>query len=198
WSNLLQQKSNEYIDKEVSLQDFIKGFNTDSVEDINLAHLVPKVSMLAFRTQDKKWHWKNWMDEFDSDKCKSFINREEKTLVIIEPREVGVRWTSQQNLNNLEWNFYIIYWNKEKQIVFLNASDLSKVKKIVRNLFDSDPILINSEQVFKCLHGIKRLSLGTVGLNSGIDGPIRYKMFAGIDVAEGISESNKINSYKSN
>jgi len=198
WSNLLQQKSNEYIDKEVSLQDFIKGFNTDSVEDINLAHLVPKVSMLAFRTQDKKWHWKNWMDEFDSDKCKSFINREEKTLVIIEPREVGVRWTSQQNLNNLEWNFYIIYWNKEKQIVFLNASDLSKGKKIVRNLFDSDPILINSEQVFKCLHGIKRLSLGTVGLNSGIDGPIRYKMFAGIDVAEGISESNKINSYKSN
>ncbi|MFP3758952.1 hypothetical protein SB751_34280, partial [Cupriavidus sp. SIMBA_020] len=52
--------------------------------------------------------------------------------------------------------------------------------------------------VFKCLSGIKRLMLGTVGLNSGIDGPIRYKMFAGIDVGEGISESNKINSYKSN
>lgn len=198
WNKLLPRKSNEYIDKEISLQKLMSGFNTQDIEDLNLIHLKPKVSMVAFRTIDKRWNWKNWEEEFDSDQCKCFINEEKKILIIIEPREVGVRWTTQQNLNNLEWNFYIVYWNNEKQTVFLNASDLSKGYKLVQKIFSSEPSIINSEQVFKCLYGIKRLMLGTVGLNSAIDGPIRYKMFAGIDVGEGISESNKLNSYKSN
>ena len=40
--------------------------------------------------------------------------------------------------------------------------------------------------------------LGTVGLNSAINGPIRYKMFAGIDIAQGINEAQKSTSTKSN
>ena len=198
WNKLLPRKSNEYIDREVSLQKLLEGFNTENIEDINLIHMKPKVSMVAYQIKDKVWNWRNWEIEFNPELCKCFINDEKKILVVIEPREVGVRWTTQQNLNNLEWNFYIVYWNQKRQTVFLNASDLSKGYKLIESIFFSEPITIKSEQVFKCLHGIKRLSLGTVGLNSGIDGPIRYKMFAGIDVAEGISESNKINSYKSN
>lgn len=198
WNKLLPRKSSDYIDKEISLQQLINGFNTEDIEDLNLIHLKPKVSMVAFRTTDKRWDWRNWKEEFNSDQCKCFINEEDKLLIIIEPREVGVRWTTQQNLNNLEWNFYIVYWNAEKQTVFLNASDLPKGFKLVQKIFSTEPTIINSEQVFKCLYGIKRLMLGTVGLNSAIDGPIRYKMFGGIDVAEGISESNKLNSYKSN
>jgi len=38
----------------------------------------------------------------------------------------------------------------------------------------------------------------TVGLNSAIAGPIRYKMFAGVDVAIGLSEAAKSNVIKSN
>lgn len=40
--------------------------------------------------------------------------------------------------------------------------------------------------------------LANVGLNSAIDGPIRYKMFTGIDIAEAISESQKGNCYNFN
>ena len=40
--------------------------------------------------------------------------------------------------------------------------------------------------------------LGTVGLKSAIDGPIRYRMFAGIDIGNGIAESQKETSFKSN
>ena len=40
--------------------------------------------------------------------------------------------------------------------------------------------------------------VANLGLNSAIDGPIRYKMFTGIDIAEAISESQKGNCYKSN
>ncbi|WP_077319092.1 DEAD/DEAH box helicase [Virgibacillus proomii] len=198
WNKLLPRKSNEYIDKEVSLQRLIDGFNSNELEDISLIQMKPKVSMVAYQIDDKVWDWKNWESVFDPDQCRCYVNEEEKILIIIEPREVNVRWTTQQNLNNLEWNFYLVYWNVKKKSAFLNASDLSKGFKLLKNIFLTEPTTINNEQVFKCLHGIKRLSLGTVGLNSGIDGPIRYKMFAGIDVAEGISESNKANSYKSN
>ena len=40
--------------------------------------------------------------------------------------------------------------------------------------------------------------VANLGLNSAINGPIRYKMFTGIDIAEAISESQKGNCYKSN
>lgn len=40
--------------------------------------------------------------------------------------------------------------------------------------------------------------VANLGLNSAIDGPIRYKMFTGIDIVEAISESQKGNCYKSN
>ncbi|HDR4709775.1 TPA: DEAD/DEAH box helicase family protein [Bacillus paranthracis] len=198
WNHLLSRKSNEYIDREIELQKFIGGFNIMSVEDINLIHMKPKVSMRAYHVKDSRWNWRNWEKEFNSDICKCFINEDEKVLVIVEPREVGVRWTTQQNLNDIQWNFYVIYWNVHKKVAFLNASDVSKGYRLLKSIFPSGVNIIKSEQVFKCLHGINRLSLGTVGLNSGIDGPVRYKMFAGIDIADGIAESNKINCYKSN
>ncbi len=40
--------------------------------------------------------------------------------------------------------------------------------------------------------------MASVGLRTAINGPIRYKMYAGIDIASGISDSAAGNSTKSN
>lgn len=198
WNQLLPLKSNEYIDKELSLQKLIRGFSSEDLEDVSLSQLKPKVSMIAYRTNDKKWYCDRWINIFDESKCRYFINRDEKILIIIEPREVNIGWTSQQDIFNIEWHLYIVYWNNDKNIVFLNSTDKSKGYRLIKEIFDNEPITIKSENVFRSFSGINRLMLGTVGLNSGIDGPVRYKMFAGIDVGEGISESQKANCYKSN
>lgn len=198
WNELLPRKSNEYINKEITNQELIDGFYNQNLEDIDLNQIKAKISMLAYHTGDDEWEYNNWSKVFDEGKCKFSINTNENIMVVIEPIEDRIEWTSQKNMYNLIWNYYIVYWNKSKNIVFLNANDKGKGLKLIEKIFKSKPTQIKNENVFKCLYGINRLSLGTVGLNSGIDGPVRYKMFAGIDIAEGIAESSKSNCYKSN
>jgi len=198
WNKLLPIKSNQYINRELSLQKLVSGFHKTSMDLFNIKQMRPKVSMVAYRTNVKEWNWENWTNVFDKNVCEFSVNNDKKILIIIEPRESKVEWTTQTNIRNLLWQFYIVYWNKEKQVVFANSNDKTKGDKLINAIFENKVSTVKNEEVFKCLHGIKRLMLGTVGLNSAIDGPIRYKMFAGIDVARGIAESTKENCYKSN
>lgn len=198
WNKLLPIKSNEYISRELSLQKLVSGFQQTNMDLINIKQMRPKVSMIAYRTNNREWNWKNWTSVFDESICKFSVNNDEKVLIIIEPKESKVGWTTQVDIRNLEWEFYIVYWNKERGVVFVNSNDKTKGYKLINAIFENQVSTIKNEVVFKCLHGIKRLMLGTVGLSSAIDGPIRYKMFAGIDVGQGITESSKENCFKSN
>ncbi|WP_196592909.1 DEAD/DEAH box helicase [Pectinatus sottacetonis] len=198
WNKLLPLKADEFIDSEISLQKMVSGFQGNGIDKLNISQIRTKVSMIAYKTVGKQWHPDNWIHIFSSDSCRRFINQKEKIMIIVEPTEIGVKWTNQKDFNDLEWHLYIIYWNCEKNVVFLNATDKSKGYRLIKAIFDVEPKTIKSDIVFRSFSGIKRLMLGTVGLNSAIDGPVRYKMFAGIDVAEGISESQKANCVKSN
>lgn len=198
WNKLLPIKSNEYIDSELSLQKLASGFHGANMDLINIKQMRPKVSMIAYIINSEKWNWENWTSVFDENICRYSVNNDEKILIIIEPRKLKVGWTTQRDISNLEWEFYIVYWNKEKGVAFANSTDKSKAYRLVNAIFGNEVSTVKNEQIFKCLYGIKRLMLGTVGLNSAIDGPIRYKMFAGVDIAHGIAESSKDNCYKSN
>ncbi len=81
--------------------------------------------------------------------------------------------------------------------IYINSTEKAMANKLADCIFINNS-RIKGEEIFKCLYGINRLMLGTVGLNSAIDGPIRYKMFAGIDISQGITESQKENCIKSN
>ena len=92
---------------------------------------------------------------------------------------------------------HIIYWNPDLKVFFINTTDKGTADKFATAIF-SNYQRVRGEEVFRCLSGINRLMFATVGLNSAIAGPIRYKMFAGVDVATGISEASKNNVTKSN
>lgn len=197
WNLLLSELSDISIGKEVSLQKLAKGFRGNGIEAINIKQLRPALSMVAFNTGDEEWHWEKWVNLFDEDLCKYYINDEEKIFIVVEPEESHIEWSNFQEINNLNWHLHIAYWNKMKNVLFINSTNKSIFNRFAETLFD-DVQRISGEKIFKCLYGINRLMLANVGLNSAIDGPIRYKMFTGIDIAEAISESQKGNCYKSN
>lgn len=198
WNKLLPTKSESNIQDKITLQELIQGFN-DFDAEIDLKQLRPKVSMKAYRYKEENWYPHKWSNLFDETNSRCYINDDEKILIIVEPVKASQGWTTQRNIESLNWNFYIIYWNVEKKYVCVNSSDHQKAKALLEQVFYSDELTpIQSEIVFRCLSNVKRLVFASVGLNSAIDGPVRYKMFAGIDVAEGITESTKSNCYKSN
>lgn len=197
WNTLLKVLSDKEINKELSLQNLAKGFDKDSVQGITIQQLRPKISMEAYRTDDTKWHPNAIYSLFDPDKCFITINSDNNVIVIIEKEDSDVDWTSFKGVIDTNWNLHLVYWNSTKKIVYINSTNKSISSSIVNALF-SNASIICGEPVFRCLHGIKRLMLGTIGLKSVIDGPIRFRMFAGIDIGSGISESQKETSFKSN
>lgn len=197
WNQLLSLKSEGLINREVALQDLEERFKGNGIDKIGIKQIIPKVSMYAYKVKSKSWAWEKWTTVLDENICRYYINDEEKVLVVIEPKESNVGWTTQHNISNLSWELYVIYWNQNKNVAFVNATDKSLANKLVEAIF-GESNRITGESIFRCLYGINHLMLATVGLNSAINGPIRYKMFAGIDIAQGLSEATKNNSYKSN
>lgn len=197
WNVLLSKMSSNAIGKEVSLQKLSSNFIGTGVNCININQLRPKLSMVAFRTDKKEWDWKNWTKAFEEYKSKFYVNEKEHILIIVEAQESKIEWADYRETNNLNWNLHILYWQVQENVVFINSTDKSAVSKFAEAIFE-DAKRIYGECIFKSLYGINRLMLANVGLNSAINGPIRYKMFTGIDIVGAISESQKGNSYKSN
>lgn len=197
WNVLLSEMSTNAIGKEVSLQKLSSNFIGTGINCININQLRPKLSMVAFRTDKKEWNWKNWTKAFEEYKSKYYVNEKEHILIIVEAQESKIEWADYRETNNLNWNLHILYWHVQENVVFVNSTDKSAVSKFAEAIFE-DVKRIYGECIFRSLYGINRLMLANVGLNSAINGPIRYKMFTGIDIVGAISESQKGNSYKSN
>lgn len=197
WNTLLSDMSERAIGREVTLQELEKGFQGSGIDGISIKQLLPKVSMQAFRVKEGTPKWDNWKNIFIEENCKYYFNEEKNILILIEAAETKIEWSSYREISNLNWELHLIYYNKDKKVVFVYSSVKGISGKIVDGIFPENE-RIRGECIFRCLHGINRLMLGTVGLNSAINGPIRYKMFAGIDIAQGISEAQKSTSTKSN
>lgn len=197
WNSLLADMSEQAIGREMTLQELENGFRGSGIDGISIKQLLPKVSMQAFKVKVDKPKWDNWKNVFKEENCKYYFNEEKNILIVIEAAETRIEWSSYREISNLNWELHLIYFNKDKKVVFVNSSVKGIAGKIVDSVFPENE-RIKGECIFRCLHGINRLMLGTVGLNSAINGPVRYKMFAGIDIAQGINEAQKSTSTKSN
>lgn len=196
WNQLLSELSGSAIDKELSQQRFTEGFNNSHIAKI-VKQLHPKVSTVVYESDKPSWNVNKLCREFDRENCFVSYNDSEKVVIVIEKVDNFIEWTNYKGIFNQEWKLHIAYWNEENKMCFVNSSDKSSSSKIAELLFE-DSRIFNGERVFRCLYGINRLMLGTVGLKTNMNSIIRYKMFAGMDVGEGISESIKEDSTKSN
>lgn len=196
WNKILKTVSGEKIRREINLQNLTKGFT--GTEFIPLNQIRPKVSMVMYRTKEKHWHWKRWEKLFDIERSRHYVNEQEKILIITELSSDKVDWTTCKDLQNTNWNIHIVYWNELQKVFFINTTDKGLSDQLAKTIFDSCN-RVTGENVFRCLYGINRLMLSTVGLKTAISHQhIRYRMFAGVDVGEGINNAVRGTSIKSN
>lgn len=197
WNSMLNILSDTAIGKEVKLQELYDGFNVKFTNDFSIQQIRPKISMVAYKTSETQWYPERLKKVFKPETFEYTINEEKNVIVVVERTDSRVEWTSFKGISDINWELHIIYWNKAKKLFYVNSTNKSIDKTIAKALFD-ECMRIEGEHIFRSLNGINRLMLASVGLNSAFDGPIRYKMFAGIDIAEGISETQKSTSTKSN
>lgn len=196
WNKILKETSDERIGREVELQKLARGFS--GTEVIPLNQIRPKVSMFMYTTTEKQWHWQSWNKVFNEDHSHHFVNEQEKILIITELCTSNVDWTTCRDITNDNWNLHILYWDKKKNVFFINTTDKGIANRFAEAVFGSYKRILG-EEVFRCLYGINRLMLSTVGLKTAVSNHyIRYRMFAGVDVAEGITGATTGTAIKSN
>ena len=73
WNILLKTMSDKAIGRELSIQELAQGFLGTGVEGMSIKQIIPKVSMIPYKTTDSNWNWERWNTVFDENKCNYYI-----------------------------------------------------------------------------------------------------------------------------
>ena len=67
WDYIISDLSKVAINKEISFQSFMSGFNLEQLSEISIKQLIPKVSMIAYITDITEWNIDNWKKIFNEE-----------------------------------------------------------------------------------------------------------------------------------
>lgn len=197
WNQLLNIHSNQAINKEVELGEFIDRFEKGHVKEIDLSQLKMKVSTRMFQNPSKRFYVNGWKQVLDPNRTTSLINEEDFVYVFIEEIETKVVWSDQKDIVQYDYDFFVLFFDEDNGIVHINETDTGKGNRLVDSMFP-EATAIKGDSIYRSLDGIKRLMIGTLGLKQKPSGRISFRMFAGADIKSGISEAVASGSTKSN
>ncbi|MGM1023698.1 MAG: DEAD/DEAH box helicase [Bacillota bacterium] len=197
WNSLLNIHSHQAINKELELSEFIGKFEKGHVTDIDISQLKMKISTRMFRCPTERTFVDAWKLVLDPDRTTSMINEEDSVYIFIEEIETKVVWSDQKDIMQYDYDFFVMFLDKENGIIHINETDTGKGNRLIESMFPQ-ATAIKGDLVYRSLNEINRLMIGTLGLKQQPSGRISFRMFAGTDIKSGISEAIVSNSTKSN
>ena len=197
WNQLLNIRSNQAIDKEVELSEFIGKFEKGHANEIDLSQLKMKISTRMFRSPSKRTFVNGWKQVLDQARTTPLINEEDSVYIFIEEIETKVVWSDQKDIVQYDYDFFVLFFDKDNGIIHINETDTGKGNRLVDSMFP-EASAIKGDSIYRILDVINRLMIGTLGLKQTPSGRISFRMFAGTDIKSGISEAVVSGSTKSN
>lgn len=198
WNHLLRMLGEAATGRARKRAEVIAGF-TETMADIPLQTLFPKMSAVVYRTTCATWEPLAINDLFDGAQLYAppIVNPEYNLAIFVTRDEEAIRWGAVKHLQNLDWNLYVLHWNEPLGLLFINSSSKDFHERIAKAVGDTED-RVSGERVFNVLGGVKRLILTNLGLSHALGKNIRYTMFMGADIADGLSEASKVHRRKSN
>jgi len=195
WNKLLPQLSENRTQEEIDLYNFMEGFQNNDDFPLAIQSLKPALSTVIYKNRTTAWFPTNFQKGLS--KAESYelvrhnLNSEEKVLVIITAKKIPADWVDNENVSNLVWSYYVVYWETINNLLFIHSSDKSTVhKELAHALIGENAELIsgdNGGHIFKILSGIKRFKLQNVGLTEVLGKLIRFVMRVGSDIEPALS-----------
>jgi hypothetical protein len=110
-----------------------------------------------------------------------------------------VDWGDIKGLENIVWDLYLLHWDKERRLLFINSSNNDSLhEELAKAVAGDDVERIRGEEVFRSLHGLSQLILMNLGLNHSLSRAVRFTMYVGSDIRQGLAEAHLENKIKSN
>lgn len=109
-----------------------------------------------------------------------------------------VSWTHSRDFNNTLWHLYVVYWNLDQKLLYINSSNNDSLHNdLAKHFTDDSARIIKDDMPYRVLGGLKRFMIRNLGLRHHINRDIRFTMYMGSDIGEALSTASKQNKTKS-
>ncbi len=192
WNSILPTLSLQATQEQIDLQEFLSGFNHLDESIVPFQEIRPAFSSVVYKNQTDDWfpmNFKAGIKGYENYEYKFHdLNRNKKTLIVFLGNKKPVDWGSFNDVYNIEWDIYIVYWEQSKNLLFIHSSDKgSHYKELANAIIGDNSILIKDEDVFRTFYNIDRVKLFNLGLRKGLGKDITFQSYYGKGVQEGLS-----------
>lgn len=202
WNKLLPKITSSLSREQEKLDKFLEGFKNFPGE-ISLQNIKIAKSSVIYKSDISNWKptdfIKGLKNSSSYEQIYFDINEEQKVLIVLTGQKCSVGLGKIDNIYNLIWSIYVIYWNKEQQLLFINSSAndgvYTQLAEAITNKYSK---LVHATQVFKCLGNINRLRINNVGLKEQFGKLKNFSMHTGEDVGHALTSSQILYKIKSN
>lgn len=186
WNRVLSVVGSARTEKERRREEVFAGFS-DVPEHFPLETLMPRMSTIVYKTTCTSWQPHAIEDLFKPGSIVEgpHINETERIAIFVKREEDRLRWTSAKEPTNVEYNLYMMHWDDDHGLLYINSSRLKDLHEdIARKICGPNVERIRGENVFRVLDGFRRLILMNLGLSETQRKPVRYSSFMGSDIGE--------------
>jgi superfamily II DNA or RNA helicase len=200
WNAVLRVLSEGATGRQTRRSEFLDDFQ-DVPEEIPLQNIFPKMSTVVYKTRCARWRPERAADTINETRlfADPTINPKHNVVLFITRETEPVPWGAVREVQNIEWHLYLLHWNKDLNLLFINSSNnASRHEDIAKSVAGEEIELVYGEQIFRSLHGVNYLILMNLGLNHAISRAVRFTMYMGSDVASALRDPELQNKIKSN
>jgi superfamily II DNA or RNA helicase len=198
WNALVEALSTAHIGRQVRRAEMFKGFVGD-LSDIPLQTLEPKMNAVVYRTSCDAWEPLRAEDLYNPGVYLGMkINPHQRVTIFVTRSEEQARWTTAQHATNIIWDLHMMHWDQSKDLLYISSSAKGPYDRLAKIVCGETARRVEGEEVFRSLHGFKRLILRNLGLTHHQGRGVRYSMYMGVDVADGLDTAKSQSRIKNN
>lgn len=200
WNEVLRTLSEGATSRELATSEFLRGFH-DVPPEITLLNVSPKMSTVVYRTKCDDW-CPNKVEELLSEDqlcAKPAINEQQRVMLFVTRERAPVVWGDVKELSNLTWDLYLVHWDEERKLLYINSSNNDTMhRELAEAVAGGEAELVRGEQVYRSLHGVNRKVVMNLGLKHAYSRFVQFTMHAGSDIGRGLAQPYLKTKSKSN
>jgi len=198
WNALVEALSTSNIERQVRRSEMFKGF-VGNLEDIPLQTLDPKMNAFVYITHCSQWDPLHAEDLYDAGVFLGMkINQQKRVAVFVTREELNARWTTAHHVMDVTWNLHLLHWDETRGLLFIGSSAKGPFDHLATAICGEGVRRVQGDDVFRSLHRFNRLILRNLGLTHHQGRGVRYSMYMGVDVAEGLDAAKSQARIKNN
>lgn len=201
WNKLISDLSEDSSKAEEEASEFEEGFGSQP-DEVTIRSLAPKMSTVVYRTSCDDWNPNAVLDVYPLETLLSQplpVNPVARVAWFVVKSEEAVRWGHLAEVTETAYVLFVVYWNKEDGLLYINVSDTgTRLTKLADAVTGGKADLVGGDDVYRAFASVERVIPSMLGLLDVRDADRRFTSFAGGNVAAGLAEAEAATKEQTN